>query len=75
VKNIEDIGNKTTDIIITDFRLSWLLTVDSNSILGSLHRMAIFWRYILPPLSGLKCGRWVTFCAYVGKGKPVPALN
>jgi hypothetical protein len=25
----------------------------------------MFWRYILPPSSGLKLAKWVSFCVYV----------
>jgi hypothetical protein len=40
-KNIEDTGNKSTDIIFIDFRLSWWLNDDSNYIAGLLHCMDV----------------------------------
>jgi hypothetical protein len=42
---------------VTDFRHSWWLIIDVNSVLGSLYRVEVaevstFQRYMLPPTSG-----------------------
>lgn len=66
-KNTEDNGNNRTDIIITDFRLSWWLTADSIYILGLLHcNVGDISEIYNASIFRVKMRKVSNFCVYAG---------